>query len=400
MCCSEAEDERMKKNISVRDSFKMTFPTYSTRAMRREFVQCFGWLAHDTPAVLREMYWRLTGDSSSSANATEAEVDERVSQLLDSEDPNLIWDLRVNNQGRPEKYEAFLEECKKYIDSHMHVETAVDDRRHDTVGMDGEVVTHLAVAMNAQDLYEAVKKRCSEDTPIPSLQWLRLQFWPRNASLRTASTYTGRLKVKFMIQAHQYRKAHIDAHIDAHYASALFRYEREFAVKYAEYATFVSLDDKHVIKVEEPGLPIAAVERGKKVLVSLQKRFEVGDHDFSKFSLTPSVALVIDIPETVDGSFYRGDVFVGLKENAFEPSNPVRHMTELNSILRSRQDTKPILLLYTDGGPDHRLTYISVKLSLIALFLKRDLDYCHCHCCVSLIKNKNKMPPTTPRSEP
>ena len=109
--------------------------------------------------------------------------------------------------------------------------------------------------------------------------------------------------------------------------------------------------------------------------MSLQKRFEVGDHDFSKFSLTPSVAFVIDIPETVDGSFYRGDVFVGLKENAFEPSNPVRHMTELNSILRSQQDTKPILLLYTDGGPDHRLTYISMKLSLIALFLERDLDY-------------------------
>ena len=94
----------------------------------------------------------------------------------------------------------------------------MDDCRHDTVGMDGEVATHLAVAMNPQDLYEAVKKWCSEDTPIPSLQWLRLQFWPRNVSLRTASTYTGRLKVKFMIQARQYRIAHIDAH----YASALF----------------------------------------------------------------------------------------------------------------------------------------------------------------------------------
>ena len=63
-----------------------------------------------------------------------------------------------------------------------------------------------------------------------------------------------------------------------------------------------------------------AVEQGKKVLVSLQKKFEVDDHDFSKFSLTPRVALVIDIPQTVDGSFYQRDVFVGLKENAFEPS--------------------------------------------------------------------------------
>ena len=132
----------MKKNISFRDGLKMTFPTYSTPAMRREFVQCFGRFTHDKPALLWEMHRRLTGDSSSSANATEAEVDKQVSQRLDSEDPNLIWDLRVNNQGRLEKYEAFLEKCKKYIDN--HVETAVDDCRYDTVGMDSEVVTHLA----------------------------------------------------------------------------------------------------------------------------------------------------------------------------------------------------------------------------------------------------------------
>ena len=31
------------------------------------------------------------------------------------------------------------------------------------------------------------------------------------------------------------------------------------------------------------------------------------------------------------------------------------------------------------GGPDHRLTYLSVQLSLIALFLKLDLDFlCVC----------------------
>lgn len=56
------------------------------------------------------------------------------------------------------------------------------------------------------------------------------------------------------------------------------------------------------------------------------------------------------------------------------PLNPW-HMTELNSIWKTRDETKPILFFYTDGGPDHRLTYISAKLSLIALFLERDLDY-------------------------
>ena len=40
------------------------------------------------------------------------------------------------------------------------------------------------------------------------------------------------------------------------------------------------------------------------------------------------------------------------------------------------------MFLYTDGGPDHRLTYLSVQLSLISLFLKLDLDFL-CACCTA-----------------
>ena len=58
------------------------------------------------------------------------------------------------------------------------METAVDDRRHDAV-KDGEAVVHMAAALSARDLHSQVKKQCPEGTPIPSLQWLRLQFWPR-----------------------------------------------------------------------------------------------------------------------------------------------------------------------------------------------------------------------------
>ena len=65
---------------------------------------------------LREAYRRLTGDSSASSNATETEVDARIAHLLDTEDPDLVWDLRVNNSGRPETYTTYLEFCQKYID--------------------------------------------------------------------------------------------------------------------------------------------------------------------------------------------------------------------------------------------------------------------------------------------
>ena len=54
-----------------------------------------------------------------------------------------------------------------------------------------------------------------------------------------------------MVQARQFCKFHIDYH----YASALFR---EFAISNIE----ISMDDKHVVKVGEPGYPAVGVERG------------------------------------------------------------------------------------------------------------------------------------------
>ena len=97
-------------------------------------------------------------------------------------------------------------------------------------------------------------------------------------------------------------------------------------------------------------------------------------------SLIPSVCFLIDIPESIESSWYNGKVLVGLKDAVFEPSFPARHAAELHEIILSNADeTKPMLFVYTDGDPDHRLTYLSVHLFLISLFLKLDLDFlCAC----------------------
>ena len=166
-----------------------------------------------------------------------------------------------------------------------------------------------------------------------------------------------------MVQSRQFQCFHVDAH----YASALFRYQKEFAIRFRDYANFFCMDDKHSCKVGEPSCPVAAVHRGKRVIVRIYQSFQVSDHDFSKISVTPSVILDVDVPESIDGSFYDGQVYVGLKENCFEPSSPIRHITELFNIIKDKN--KEIICLYTDGGPDHRVTYISVQISLIALFL-------------------------------
>ena len=59
-----------------------------------------------------------------------------------------------------------------------------------------------------------------------------------------------------------------------------------------------------------------------------------------------------------------------------QPSSPMRHAVELvNCIKSSFFSSPPILFLYTDGGPDHRVTYLSVQLSLICVFQTLDLDF-------------------------
>lgn len=89
---------------------------------------------------------------------------------------SLICDLRVNNTGQPEKNEKLLEKCQNYIGSKL--ETAVDDRRHDAVTKDSDVVTHLANSFSVRDFFKQDISKSPEITPIPSKEWLRPQFWP------------------------------------------------------------------------------------------------------------------------------------------------------------------------------------------------------------------------------
>ena len=137
----------------------------------------------------------------------------------------------------------------------------------------------------------------------------------------------------------------------------------------------VQYGDKLHIKNGEPGNAVAAVNRGRRVITSNSVKFQVSDHDFTKFSLVPSVTMLLDIPETINGSFYWGKVWVGVKDIVQEPSSPLRHAVELIHVL-SQSDSRdiPILLLYTDGGHDHCNTYLSVQFALLCVFLMNDCD--------------------------
>ena len=160
----------------------------------------------------------MTCDSSSSSSLSECGVKEAV----EMEDPDIIWDLRQLNSGRRSQYDDFWDECEKFLQE--DVGTAADDRRHTEV-------THIAKAISVRDFRDQVAARCADDVCIPSVEWLRLQFWPKSPHSKKALQHTGRFEVRFKVQQRQFRKNHPDAH----YAAALFRYQREYALLVKEY---------------------------------------------------------------------------------------------------------------------------------------------------------------------
>ena len=108
------------------------------------------------------------------------------------------------------------------------VGAAVDDRRH------GEI-THLARVISVRDLAEQVIAHCPSGIKIRSVEWTRLQFWPKTPAGKSSLHYTGQFRMKFMVQKRQWRHSHVDAH----YAAAIFRYMREYALILCDFCAFV-----------------------------------------------------------------------------------------------------------------------------------------------------------------
>ena len=55
---------------------------------------------------------------------------------------------------------------------------------------------------------------------------------------------------------------------------------------------FIRTDDTHKISIGEPGYPLSALPRGCRVLVATNESYQVGDHDFTKINVIPTVILL------------------------------------------------------------------------------------------------------------
>ncbi|WAR27915.1 hypothetical protein MAR_013619 [Mya arenaria] len=343
---------------------------YKTRRMQKDFVDRYSSFAK--PVVLRNMFQFLTECEYSPQNETESEIDLRLCEyLLQNNETELIIDLRKNN-GRPLSKE--FDQFWSALDNYLTEKSVVHERRQSDVN-------YMPFAMSVEDLQTEIANRLPQGSKIPSVSWMKLNFYPRNPYKNSAINYTGKFKVKFKVQQRLLRATHEDSD----FARNQFGLLKNFACKFRDLTSFQCLDDKAIVPVGEPG---HAVSTGVRIhhggIVTASGQNIAMDHDFHIAGIVPSVCFNIDIPSNPNDSFYNGIVNVTVKDKVFESSNPLRHSTESVSIIRklmSNDDInmeKPILIRYTDGGPDHRVTYRSVQLCSLLEFIALDLDMIVC----------------------
>ena len=198
-------------------------------------------IAHTVQIYFQE----ITGDNSKADTQKQAEYDERIRCIIKNADPALCRDLRINN-GKKTKFDSFWDIAKNV----MEELTAADDRRH-TQGSttSGKVVVNMAIAITARDLYDMCKnaylKKQLPENEIPLFSWFKFQFWSKDSTTHTALNYTGRFPVKYMLQQRMIRKSHDNNH----YAHAIFKYAREYAVSTRDICSFVCTDNKYKISL-------------------------------------------------------------------------------------------------------------------------------------------------------
>ena len=94
-------------------------------------------------------------EQSASLTTAEEELDERLCEALEMEDPDLIIDLRELNKGHSSKFAVFWEKMRVYLNE----ASAVHERQH------GEI-TYMAKAISVRDLIAEVAKMCPGE-PVP-----------------------------------------------------------------------------------------------------------------------------------------------------------------------------------------------------------------------------------------
>ena len=310
---------------------KLGAPLIHSRQTRARFFEDLrDNVAKVTASQLRRLFVKMTGDERAHEWGNSDDSQSRMHIALDAEEPDVIHMMqeRSTDSGTTRSERPHATAFQPFWDAMQEV-LAQDVSPHDR--RQGDDVMFLASAgLSVRAVVDKARKVLEKKHPgavhkIPSHEYVRLQFWPKSTLAHRALNYTGRFRVKYRLQTRQLRRTHIDLH----YCHKVALNARCFVLRFKPLSLLLGLDDKCKIPVGEPNAEVSGLARQRSTMSSIDFPNAALDHDYHVAAVVPSAMLVTDVPDDSSKAFYRGDLVVCLKDSAFQPSNPFRHMVEM-----------------------------------------------------------------------
>lgn len=198
-----------KKCLDIVQRIDLNIPFYHTRAMKQKATQLFMNDKHWTNEKLTTLHNLITGGETNdyhqsiSTMKDKLETGMEVSQVFEEEETE-----RLNRKG---KFENFFQSVDSLIKDH----TTPHERRHGSLSY----ISPLAPSLRALMEMAICKMKNlfpeDENNLVPSFEWFRRQFSPRNVYSNVSKTFTGRFNATRGIQQRLLRKSHPDHHFGA-----------------------------------------------------------------------------------------------------------------------------------------------------------------------------------------
>ena len=105
----------------------------------------------------------------------------------------------------------------------------------------------MVCGISTHDFIKRVSEKLRDSSPVSAEPWVRFQFCPKNAY---CNSWLPRDQAYGPVQA---VGPFLSADAYAYHAAAVLCYVKDILIKFIDIATFLSQDDKNVMKVGETG---------------------------------------------------------------------------------------------------------------------------------------------------
>jgi hypothetical protein len=267
-------------------------------------------------------------------------------------------------------FQIYWDKCYEIL--HNHDGSAAHERQTASASTP-EAALYCSAVHSISNLVDRATRALRQDVEdgkivsmplIPSHESVRLQFCPNDDKANKNAKAYGHLGVIRKVQSRSLR------HIAVKLQAVALDYQVLSVVRFA------GQDDKCKVPVGDVLHVSSNVQPNTKAIVPTGESVKAADHDWKCANIIPSVLHLGNIPDDMAGSFFggghdteTGELEVVLKDATFDPSDVFSHCAQLLVSMRERQ-VPFLLLLQTDGGPDHNLIFVRTQLALVAMFLE------------------------------